>query len=745
MNVVSIRRAEDELREPPAPVEEDQGAQLKQLYALLLRRWRLILATALVVFAAVMAYSLLSPRIYTATALVMVNPGREQIVSQDQSIDGSSAVSSAAVDSEIEVLRSESLRARLVEDLRLEEDPEWNGALRSPSPIASVLAPLRALAPRGEEAAPNVVSQREGIARALGGALTVRRRGESYGIEVSFDSRDPRRAAELVNRLVDAYLRSQTEARFEASQRANDWLSQRLQELRQEVQAKERAAEAFRVENGLSVAAGGAASQQPQSEDVQTMLVQARADLAEKEARLRQVQQLLRSGGSAESIGTALNSQTITDLRTREADLAQAIAEMRQRYSAEHPDVLARETELDSIRQRINDEIRRITASLQNDVSVARARYNTLQASFGGVAGANEEDNEAVIRYRELLRDAAAARAVEESFLQRFHEVADQGDLPIATSRVISRATAPSGPSKPNMSSAFIMAILLAGLAGAGFALLIEMLDASVSSAEDAERKLGAPAMASVPVLKQRDMRGLAPHRRNPADYLVDKPASGFAESLRVLRTSLMHVRVDRKPKVIAVTSAVPNEGKTTMALCLARISAMSGQRVVLVDCDLRRRSVSELVAASARNGLLDVLSGQSDWRSAVVQDPESSANVLPALLARFTPQDVFASEAMTRLVGDLRAAYDLVILDSAPVLAIAETRTVATHADLSLVVVRADKTPSGATRTAIRELKQSGADVAGVALNCVDPRRPGRGTYGDNLYYSYARSYYHN
>src|SRR5690606_4029097 len=160
---------------------------------------------------------------------------------------------------------------------------------------------------------------------------------------------------------------------------------------------------------------------------------------------------------------------------------------------------------------------------------------------------------------------------------------------------------------------------------------------------------------------------GLAPHRRNPADYLVDKPASGFAESLRVLRTSLMHARVDRKPEVIVVTSAVPNEGKTTMSLCLARISAMSGQRVVLVDCDLRRHSASELVAASARIGLLDVLSGQGDWRGALVQDPASQAFVLPALSSRFTPQEVFASAAMARLVEELRAEFDLVILDSAP------------------------------------------------------------------------------
>jgi capsular exopolysaccharide synthesis family protein len=590
-----------------------------------------------------------------------------------------------------------------------------------------------------EAAETDTESQRDGIARALGDALSVRRRGLSYGIEVTIDSRQPRRAAELTNRFVELYLLSQTEGRFVASQRANEWLTQRSNELRLEVQAKERAAEQFRVANGLSLAAGGT-QQQPQSEEVQTMMVQARADLAEKEARLRQVQQLLRSGGSADSLANTLNSQTITDLRTRESDLTQRVAELRQRYSAEHPTVLAAETELDNARQRINDEIRRITGSLQNEVEVARSRLYSLQGSFGGVSGVTEENNEAVISYRDLLRDAAVARSVQETFLQRLNEVADQGALPTATSRIVSAATAPGAPSKPNITSSLLMAVLLAGLAGFGLAYLIEVLDASISSAEDAERKLGMPAVASIPVLKPADLRGLAPHRRNPADYLVDKPASAFAESLRVLRTTLTHARVDRKLKVLAVTSAVPDEGKTTMSLCLARISAMSGQRVIVVDCDLRRHSLSETLAPAARTGLLEVLSGDADWRSAVVQDPESSAHIIASLAARFTPQDVFDSQAMTRLVEQLRGEYDLVILDSAPVLAIAETRTVAGHADLTLVVVRSGKTPAGATRTAIRELQHTGSDVAGVALNYVDPRRPGRGTYGDSLYYSYAR-----
>ncbi|MEZ5960620.1 MAG: AAA family ATPase [Hyphomonadaceae bacterium] len=750
MNVISIRRGSTEELREAAPMMEEDGAQLRRLYGLFLRRWRLIVAVGIAVFAAVMAYTLLSPRIYSATALVMVNPGREQILSQEQMMEDA-APSSAAVDSEIEVLRSEMMSLRLVQSMNLVEDPEWNGALREPGPLQAILAPLRVFSAPvtpGDTTTANVEGSDEelGVARAVRGAVSVRRRGLSYGIEVAMDARSPRRAAELVNRYVELYLETQTEARFDASARANTWLGQRLTELRQEVQAKERAAEQYRVENGLSLAAGGnVANVAPQSAEVQTMLVQARADLAEKEARLRQVQQLLRSGGSADTLANTLTSETIRELRTRESDLTQRVAEYRQRYSAEHPTVLAAETELGNVRQRIDDEIRRITSSLQNEVEVARSRLYSLQGSFGGATGASDENNEAVIHYRELLRDAAAARAVQEDFMTRSHELANQGELPVASSRIVSRATPPGAPSKPNLTSGLLMALLLAGLSGAGIALLLETLDASVSSAEDAERKLGVPAIASVPILRPNDLKGSAPHRRTPEEYLVDKPASAFAEALRVLKTSLTHARVDRRAKVIAITSAVPEEGKTTMSLCLTRISAMSGQRVAVVDCDLRRHSLSSNVARDARVGLLDVLSGDRNWRDAVARDRETSADIIPALATRFTPQDVFDSQAMQRLVEELRNAYDLVILDSAPVLAVAETRTIAAHADLTLVVVRSTKTPAGATRTAIGELQHAGADVAGVAINMIDPRRPGRGTYGDSLYYSYGRSYYHS
>jgi capsular exopolysaccharide synthesis family protein len=743
MNVVSIRRRDRAFDESLAIDEEEQGSQLRNLYGVVLRRWRVMAAAGVVLFGLIAAHGFLTRPIYTGTALVMVSPGPQQVLAQGQMINDSSSGgwdTSGVVDSEIEVLRSDLLASRLVTALHLDQDPEWNGDLRPPGLLASLTGGASGAGPSSPEALHNA------IASGVASAITVRRKGLSYGIEVSADAGSPDRAAQMANKLVDLYLQAQTEARFDAAQRANGWLAQRLDELRQEVEHKEQAAETFRVAHGLSVASGGDVSnQQPQSAEVQTMLVQASADLAEKEARLRQVQSLLRSGGSADSMAETLNSPVIGQLRQREAELTQSLAELRQRYSVEHPSVTAAQTELDSVHQRIQDEIRRITASQQNDVDVARARLATLQASFGTAAGSSNAGGSDVIQYRELVREAAAARAVHESFLERFHELANQGDLPVATSRMVSPATPPDGPSKPNMTSVMLIALLIGTLGGGGLGFLIEMLDASVSSPEDAERKLNTPALASIPILKPNDMRGLALHQRSPTSFVVEKPMSGFAESVRVLRTALTHARLDRKLRVLAVTSALPDEGKTTTSVCLGRIAAMGGQRVLIVDCDLRRRSLSEVVGVHAEKGLLDVLGGEANWREAVLQDPESGAHVLATRATRFTPRDVFASDAMSQLIGDLRGTYDLIILDCAPVLAVAETRTVAGHADLSVVVVRSSKTSAAAVRTAMRELDASGVDVAGVALNYIDPRRPGRGSYGDALYYRYARSYYRN
>jgi len=235
-------------------------------------------------------------------------------------------------------------------------------------------------------------------------------------------------------------------------------------------------------------------------------------------------------------------------------------------------------------------------------------------------------------------------------------------------------------------------------------------------------------------------MRILPPSERTPADYLMLRPMSAFTEALRVLRTVIVYSKPDLSTRVIAITSAVPDEGKTTISVCLARVAAMSGQKAVVVDCDLRKQSLNDIVSVETDVGILHVLAGEKSWREAIVRDHASDAHVLPVATPSFTPRDVFGSDAMAKLIGELRKEYELVILDCAPILAVAETRVVVKHADAVVVVARAGRSVAGAVRTAVAQTEGAGGKVLGVALNYVEPNWQ---SYGDSLYFHQAKSYY--
>jgi capsular exopolysaccharide synthesis family protein len=289
------------------------------------------------------------------------------------------------------------------------------------------------------------------------------------------------------------------------------------------------------------------------------------------------------------------------------------------------------------------------------------------------------------------------------------------------------------------------LAIVLGAGIGVGLALLLETLDDGVRNPADAELKLGVPAIASIPLVSEKALRLLEPSDRHPAGMAAAKPMSGFAEAFRVLKTAIAYSSVDRDNRVIAVASALPGEGKTTCSLSLARIASMSGLRVLLVDCDLRRHSLNELLNIAPQQGLLQVLAGEADWRQVIGQDEVSGVNVLPAAASTFTPRDVFGSAAMQRLLDEVRPIFDLVILDCAPVLAVADTRVIAAQADGVVVIARWGKTSIRAIADGLDQLESTGAKVIGLAINCVDPRVPGRGSYGDALYYESARQGYYS
>jgi capsular exopolysaccharide synthesis family protein len=229
-----------------------------------------------------------------------------------------------------------------------------------------------------------------------------------------------------------------------------------------------------------------------------------------------------------------------------------------------------------------------------------------------------------------------------------------------------------------------------------------------------------------------------------PVDYVVAKPLSAFTEALRSLRASILYSRLGGATKVVALTSALPAEGKTTTAVCLTRVSAQAGAKVLIIDCDLRRRNVNRLLGIEPTVGLVEVLNGSVKLDQALIHDAPSGAWVLPLASGGFTPKDVFGSAAMDNLLADVRKKFDLVILDTAPTLAVSDTRILSAKADVTVFLARWRKTPEKAILAALKTLDQAGAHVSGVALTQVDMVAQAKYGYGDaGYYYSSYKKYY--
>ncbi|MGE0740468.1 MAG: GumC family protein [Hyphomonadaceae bacterium] len=676
---------------------------------MLRRRMAIMAIVGVTAVVAAFAFLMLRTPTYSATALLTINSRQERVLASEDVI-GALPRDSSTIDSEIELLRSPALMNELAAALGLLSTQTGGEALST-----------------------------EDIAKSLSDAITVRRRGLTYVIEITATSTDPQRAQLIANTYADVYIASQVNARVDTAARANSWLSRRLAELREDVQQKESAAETYRVQSGL-MSAQGSTLQESQITTTQTQVLQAQADLAEAEARYRQLQQLRASGASLESIGNALNSETIRTLRDREAEIARRQSELETRYLDTHPAVQAVRAERQDIEAQIQREIQRISVNLGNEVAVTRARLQTMQGSLRSATGDLSDNSAASVRLRELEREAAASREVYESYLQRYQEIADQDQLNTSDARLLAYASTPSSPSSPKLRISLALAIAAGLFLGLGAGVIAEILDQSVKNADDLEAKVGYPAIASIPTISKRMMRQMPPAERHPSGYLIGRPMSAFTEALRVLRTVIVYSKLDFSVKVVAVTSALPDEGKTTISVCLARVAAMSGQRVVVVDCDLRKQSINDVVDLESEVGILQVLAGEAPWRSAIVRDPNSDAHILPVATSGFTPRDVFGSEAMENLVSELRAHYDLVILDCAPILAVAETRVLVKHADTTVIVARAGRSAIGAVRSAVTQTEGAGGKVLGIALNCVMPHWQ---SYADSLYFYQSKSYY--
>jgi len=714
---------------------------LRRLYATFLRRIRLFSAIALLVFLAAVLVTVQATPKYTATASVMLDTRTEKVMDAEAVLSGLPA-DSGAVDTEVEVLKSRQLAGRVVKALKLDEDPEFNAVLRKPKGMGAILAGARDALGIGTPAKTptrlELERQRDAVIDAVLSGLSVRRSGLTYVIRIDYEAKSPAKAATIANKYAELYLLEQMEAKFDATQQATNWLNERLSSLRAQVIADEAAVQQFKIANNLLSASGTSLTEQEISNYNMT-LAQARAQVAEDEARLATARRQLAAGSSGDDVGEALSSPVVQQLRAQRAQVSGQVADLQGRYGERHPEMLKAKRQLSDIDAQIDQEIQRIISNLEAKAAVSRQRAAALAGSLGGAKGTLAANNRAMVRLNELERTAEASRTLYESYLARYKQTSAQQGIEQSDARIVSRAKVPTSQSSPNVGLNLLLGALLAVAAGGGAVVVAELLDSGLATAEDVERKLDTAYLGAIPLLSS-----VAEGAASPIDYVVAKPLSGFSEAFRNLRASITYARLGEPVRIVAITSALPSEGKTTTAVCLGRTVALQGARVVVVDCDIRRRTVNRILGQEPTCGLIEVLSGAAKLEEAIIADKASGAHFLSLAPGAFTPKDLFGSGAMDRLLADLRSRYDLVLLDTAPVLPVADTRVLASKVDTVVLLARWRKTPQQAIEAAFRQFEGTGGHVAGVALTQMDMRQQARYGYGDpGYYYADYKKYY--
>lgn len=707
------------------------------------RKWILVGVTACMVAAAGLVASRLTPE-YRATATLLVEARKARVTGPAELLSGLFSEPSS-IQTEIEILRSTTNLGRVVDTLRLDKDPEF-GAVPAGF-VASLTSDLRAIfagwrqdvKSRAEEKADD--SARARAILILGRNLSITVSGRSNAIIVSADSADPTKAKQIVDTIADVYVNDQLKTKIDANTGATDLIASRIEELKKKVEDTERAAAAFRDKAGLTMNRDATITSQSLSE-LNSQLGQARVQRAEREARVAALKRAQQDPSALGGMTEVLSNPLIASLRTQESDIARRVGDMAERYGGDHPRLRQTRAEQAQVQGRIATEVGKILASVTNDLEAAKVKEADLQAQVSQLERQAGGLGQSEVAAKQLEREAQSNRLIYDDYLKRWKELREQQEIQqLPDTRVISPATLPTSPYFPRYGLILTLAFGSGLILSAAVIGTLERLDRGLRTGEQVEHFTGQAMAGMVPYLSRSTLG-----RLTPAQYAVANPTSAYAASLRSIHTSVTLQLRDAPTRILAVTSALPKEGKSTFAASVASLlaSANPEKKILLIDCDLKSPSVEAALGTRRADGTIDeFLSVAEPTEAVVTRDPTSGLYFVPARPNTSNPAEILDSRAMRQLMAAFGAAYDLVILDAPPVMADADARLVGRLSDYIVFIAQWEQTPRELVAPAIKLLFELDKPLS-VVLTQVDVDRHAQYGFGDTAYYysKYQRSY---
>lgn len=713
-----------------------------------------------------LVYLLTAAPKFTSHAMLLIDSSKVRILQQQQTPASDIPIDTAQVETQVEILKSENIGLSVIKDLKLTADPEFAGT--GGGLLGKIIGFF----------SPSQTQSEEQLARAALQTFerkrSIKRVGRTYVLDIGFTSVNPNSAATIANAIADAYIVDQLEAKYQATKRASVWLQDRIKELRQQASDADRAVLDYKEKNKIISISGGTGINgsttgkllgEQQLEELNTQLGSARVAAEEAKARLERINEVMSKDVPDATVADSLHNEVITRLRNNYLDLAAKEAIWSARYGANHLATVNLRTQMVELRRSILDELGRIQQSYKSDYEIAKSRVEGLEHNLQGLVANSEVINRDRLGLRDLESTAQVYHTIYDSFLQRYMETIQQQSFPITEARVISQAAPPQHKSGP-VSYLVLGTACFIGLAlSFGAAIMREAVDRVFRTSRQVENSLQANCIAVLPMLGGRiksahenpaksvlsrsassvqavklddgslatmlapvnrtdQMSAVTPlvrkisRRKAFLNEVIDEPLSAFTEAFRGIKVAADIA--GKENKVIGITSTLPAEGKSTVAANLAQLIAHGGNRIILLDGDLRNPSSTRAMAPEAKEGIFEVISGRASLESVLYTDEETGLRFLPAVTERrvLHTNEILASAAFRNLIESLRKTYDYVIVDFPPLAPVVDVRTTTQIVDSYIYVVEWGKTRINLVQDRLLGCPEIHERLLGVVLN---------------------------
>ncbi|MET3648520.1 GumC family protein [Phyllobacterium ifriqiyense] len=682
---------------------------MADIVGFLRRNWRFVGASILGSVLIAVAYLLVAEPIFTATARIVIDPEQARIASQD-AVSGTIVIETGEVESQVEIIRSEAIAKSVIEQLSLTEDPELQGG----DSLLSSLAFWRS--DKGKVAEPELI-MRKTVAGFLE-RLRVWRVGQSYVLDVAYNSTDPAKAATVANATALAYIKAGLDAKSSAAKSGAGWLESRLAEISGQANASARAVEDFRNQNQISQA-GATSLDEQQLTEANIQLSRAKADTSAEKAKLAMINKFLQSETYVDGyVDEALRNPQITALRERLNTASTQLDELKGRYGENGAAVQAAQQEIARLKGEVRQEIVRIGQVYKSNVEAAERREQYVNDQLQATIQSGLSKGMARVQLGELESRANTYRQMYQSLMQQLISALQQESFPVGDSRLVSAAAIPLGKTWPKGSLVLALASVLGGLAGLAYSAVREVSDRRIKTESRLRRELGLNSLGTLPFVSARAIsKGNPQEQYQLLNFVLDHPNHLFSDAVRNTKASLDLIMRRQGAKVVGITSALPGEGKTTVASNLAQLYAATGSRTMLIDTCAANPTLTRLFTTMTKphqaistdvvenHRKIEATEGSSRRDARTIrkvdeiraEEPYASVSVItpPALMSvdEITHSSSQAYrylnlQALESHLDRLRDQHDIIILDLPDLTTSADARIVSVIVDCVILTV---------------------------------------------------------